>query len=240
VAKATTVRFTEELFARLDQASARTGLPVNSIVIAACLDWLQRHTPPYEVPLGGPHLLSPDALESSPLRQAPRWATLRRAVEQATKPLARHSEFYPFDRFTDHAKELLTLAQVAAEKAGFSYIGTEHLLLACFANAEFHSAKTLAALGVTYAEVGAAIDKAIGGKRPPQRPKIIPTSRMKRVIEISFNLSGSMGEPRVGTSHLLLALATERDGIAAHVLKDLGATRERILSELAQLSEPSA
>jgi hypothetical protein len=239
VAKATTVRFTEELFARLDQASARTGLPVNSIVIAACLDWLQRHTPPTEVALGGPHLLSPEAWrEGLPLRQAPRWATLRRAVELAAKPLGRHLETYPFDRFTDHAKELLTLAQVEAEKSGFSYIGTEHLLLACFGNAEFQSAKTLAVLGITYADVGAAIDKAIGDKRPAKQPRIIPTSRVKRVIEIAFALGGSMGDPRVGTSHLLLALAAEGNGIAAHVLKDFGATKERILSQLAQLSDP--
>jgi hypothetical protein len=238
VAKATTVRFTEEMYARLDQASARTGLPVNSIVIAACLDWLQRHTAPTEVLSGGPRLLPPEALLGATFMQAPRWATLRRAVELAAKPLARHPDVYPFDRFTDHAKELLTLAQVEAERSGFSYIGTEHLLLACFANAKFHSAKVLAALGVTYVKVGSAIDKAIGDKRPAQRPKIIPTSRVKQVIEIAFNLSGSMGDPRVGTSHLLLALATERDGIAAHVLKDLGATKERILSQLAQLSDP--
>lgn len=241
MAKATTVRFTEEMYARLDQASARTGLPVNSIVIAACLDWLQRHTPPTEVPPGGPHVLSPDVLRpGSPFRQAPRWATLRRAVEMAAKPLADQRQLYPFDRFTDHAKELLTLAQVEAEKSGFSYIGTEHLLLACFDNAEFHAAKTLASLGIAHDEVGAAIDKAIGDKRPAQLPRIIPTSRTKRVIEVAFNLCGSMGDPRVGTNHLLLALATERECIAAHVLKDLGATRERILSELAQLSEPEA
>ena len=235
--RASTVRFTEELYARLDQASARTGLPVNSIVIAACLDWLQRHAPPTQVV--GPNLLSADVLrEGSAFKQAPRWATLRRAVELAAKPLARHLEAYPFDRFTDHAKELLTLAQVEAEKSGVSYIGTEHLLLACFGNPEFHSAKTLTALGITYAEVGAAIDKALGDKRPAQRPRIIPTSRVKRVIEIAFNLGGSMGDPRVDTSHLLLALATEGDGIAAHVLSDLGATKERILSQLAQLSDP--
>src|ERR1700693_2687704 len=108
MAKATTVRFTEEMYARLDQASARTGLPVNSIVIAACLDWLQRHTPPTELPTGGSHPRSELRWrEGSPLGQAPRWATLRRAVELAAKPLARHSEFYPFDRFTEHAKELL-------------------------------------------------------------------------------------------------------------------------------------
>src|ERR1700687_2054230 len=168
------------MYARLDQASARTGLPVNSIVIAACLDWLQRHTPPMEFPIGGSPLLSPDVTRpSSAFQQAPRWATLRRAVDLAAKPLARHPEMYPFDRFTDHAKELLTLAQIEAEKSGFSYIGTEHLLLACFANAEFHSAKSLGALGIKEEAARAAIDKAIGDKRPAQPRRVTSNSRGK-------------------------------------------------------------
>jgi ATP-dependent Clp protease ATP-binding subunit ClpC len=178
--------------------------------------------------------------EGPMFRQAPRWATLRRAVELAAKPLARHSEMYPFDRFTDRAKELLTLAQVEAEKSGFSYIGTEHLLLACFDNLEFHSAKLLGLLGIKQEDVRQAIDKAIGDKRPAQRARIVPTSRVKRVIEIAFKLCGSMGDARVGTNHLLLALATEGDGIAAHVLKDLGTTRELIVAHMPELSEPEA
>ncbi|MFI4972744.1 MAG: hypothetical protein ACHP7H_08690, partial [Hyphomicrobiales bacterium] len=58
MAKATTVRFTDEIFARLDQASARTGMPVNSIVIAACLEWMQRHTPVPSQPAMGVELPS--------------------------------------------------------------------------------------------------------------------------------------------------------------------------------------
>ena len=160
---------------------------------------------------------------------------MRRAVELAAKPLAHHAQMYPFDRFTDRAKALLTLAQLEVEKSGFSYIGTEHLLLACFGNAEFHAAKLLALLGIKEDDVRTAIDRAIGEKRPAKIQRVIPTSRVKRVIEIAFNLSGSM---RVGTNHLLLALAAERDGIAAHVLKDLGATREGIVSKMSELSEP--
>jgi hypothetical protein len=228
------------MYARLDQASARTGLPVNSIVIAACLDWLNRHTPPAEVPGGGQIPLAPEMFRQSPtFRQAPRWATLRRAVELAAKPLARHAE-YPFDRFTEHAKELLTLAQHEASRSGVSYIGTEHLLLASFGNPEFQAAKMLASLGINHEEVRAAIDKAIGDKRPPQLARIVPTERVKRVIEIAFKLCGSMGDAHVGTNHLLLALATEGHGIASHVLKDLGATREQIVSKMAELSEPEA
>lgn len=237
--KATTVRFTDELFGRLDQASARTGLPVNSIVIAACLDWLQRHSPPMDVPLGGPHLLSPDVLrEGSVMTQAaPRWATLRRAVEQAVGKRLQTAT-YPFGGFTPSAQKLLTLAQTEALKAGYSYIGTEHLLLAAFGEADFHSAKILKELGVEEAAVRSALDKLLAKKKRATPTKIIPTSRVKVVIELAFKVCLTAGDPRVSTGHILLALSSEGKGIAAHVLNDLGATRQRIDSALAQLSEP--
>ena len=230
MAKATTVRFTEELYQRLDQASARTGLPVNSIVIAACLEWMQRHIPdpghvsPVSVPLPG---------------RAPRWATVRRAVEQAVG----HREpagMYPFDRFSVHAQQMLQCAQREAEKSGFAYIGTEHLLLAAFCRHESHAAGLLLSLGVEEAAVRSAIDKAIQGARPAFPARVIPTSRVKRVIEIAFKIASKMGNPRVGTDHILLALAAEREGIAAHVLTDLGATLERIEAANAQLGEPES
>ena len=97
-------------------------MPVNSIVIAACLEWMDRHTPdPRSLVMPAPNL--------SVLAPAPRWATLRRAVEVAAVKRST-SGSYPFDRFTLRAKKMLTAAQLEATKAGVSYIGTEHLLLA--------------------------------------------------------------------------------------------------------------
>ncbi len=228
--KATTVRFTDEMFARLDQASARTGMPVNSIVIAAVLEWMQRHIP---AP-GEPRL---DVLPR--LTVPPRWATLRRAVEVAVGKRA-SPPLYPFERFTSNAKSLLTLAQTEALTAGYSYIGTEHMLLAAFGDLDFQSAKILAALDVEEAAVRSAIKHILGTKKMPIPTKIIPTSRVKIVIEQAFKLCSAAGDPKVSTAHLLLGLVVEREGIAAHVLKDLGATRERIESEVAQLTEPEA
>lgn len=234
MARATTVRFTDEMFARLDQASARIGLPVNSIVVAACLEWMQRHTPSPEVmPRTA---LSLEALQAIP-PVGPRWATINRAMRQAMK-MREPTGMYPFDRFSDLAKEMLKAAQQEAEKSGYSYIGTEHLLLAAFGQPEFHSARLLTGLGIEEQAVRSAIDSALGHKQPKPGGHIIPTSRVKRVIEIAFNTCGSMGDPRVGTNHILLALAAEGEGIAAHVLNDLGATKDKIASEMGQLTEP--
>src|SRR6266700_5604177 len=114
MAKATTVRFTNEMFARLDQASARTGMPVNSIVIAACLEWMERHTPPPEA--GQAPDLPLEALRARAM-PGPRWATISRAMRQVVSH-GRPSATYPFDRFTDPAKQMLQLAQSEAQKAG--------------------------------------------------------------------------------------------------------------------------
>jgi ATP-dependent Clp protease ATP-binding subunit ClpC len=165
----------------------------------------------------------------------PRWATIRRAVEQAVGK--RPSTVYPFEQFTPSAQKLLSLAQTEALKAGLSYIGTEHMLLAAFGDAGFQSAKILAALSVDEAAVRSALDKALGKKKHAVPTKIIPTSRVKKVIEHAFQLCGSMGDPRVSTGHVLLALATDDEGIAAHVLMDLGATKGRIESEMGSLTE---
>src|SRR5258708_21736890 len=125
--KATTVRFTDEMFARLDQASARTGMPVNSIVIAACLEWMERHTPSPMEPRSGVELPTTEGMR---MTVPPRWATIRRAVEQAVwKP---PSTLDPFGQFTSRAQQLLTVAQIEALAAGLSYLGTVHMVLGAY------------------------------------------------------------------------------------------------------------
>src|SRR5437879_13912713 len=69
--------------------------------------------------------------------------------------------------------------------------------------------------------------------------QIIPTSRVKKVIEISFEEARRMGHNYVGTEHLLLGLLIEGEGIAAHVLEDLGATLDKVRSEIERLLHDS-
>lgn len=226
MARATTVRFTDEMYARLDQASARTGMPVNSIVVAACLEWMQRHTPDQSVqrPAGFPMAMPP----------APRWATLRRALGQM--PLGAQRR-YAFASFTERAQDLLMQANTEAQAMGHSYIGTEHLLLASFGEG-FHSARVLASLDVKRTDVDMRLKEVLGRENPPLRQRMVPTSRVKKVIELAFALAGDSAH--VGTHHILLALSNEGEGIAAHVLKDLGAAPPTIEAEVAALKDPES
>ncbi len=61
---------------------------------------------------------------------------------------------------------------------------------------------------------------------------MIPTSRVKRIIEISFLEATRLGHESVDTGHLLMGVVIEGQGIAAILLHDLGATAERVVAEV--------
>ncbi len=146
---------------------------------------------------------------------------------------------YPFERFTERAKKVLTLAQEEAERSHHSYIGTEHLLLGLLREGEGLAAKVLNNLGVEINKVRSTIESVLGRNERIIIQQIIPTSRVKKVIEISFEEARRMGNNYVGTEHLLLGLLIEGEGIAAHVLEDLGANLEKVRSEIDRLLHES-
>ncbi len=146
---------------------------------------------------------------------------------------------YPFERFTERAKKVLTLAQEEAERSHHSYIGTEHLLLGLLREGEGLAAKVLNNLGVEINKVRSTIESVLGRNERIIIQQIIPTSRVKKVIEISFEEARRMGNNYVGTEHLLLGLLIEGEGIAAHVLEDLGANLEKVRGEIDRLLHES-
>lgn len=229
MANATTVRFTDEVFARLDQASARTGMPVNSIVVAACLEWMQRHTPD--------SMVAAQTGFGVPIRAAPRWATLRRAVERAAQRRT-GSGVYPFERFTATAQKLLTSAQAEASNAGMSYIGTEHMLLAAVVDSGSLAGQALASLGITESAVREAMAERRARRSRPAKRNLVPTSDVKAVIELAFQLCIETGDSRVSTAHILVALAEGREGIAARVLAEAGVDKSAIAAAVEALTEP--
>ncbi len=149
------------------------------------------------------------------------------------------SSMYPFERFTERAKKVLTLAQEEAERSHHSYIGTEHLLLGLLREGDGLAAKVLGNLGVEIGKVRQTIESVLGRNERIVIQQIIPTSRVKKVIEISFEEARRMGHNYVGTEHLLLGLLIEGEGIAAHVLEDLGANLEKVRNEIERLLHDS-
>ena len=133
---------------------------------------------------------------------------------------------YPFERFTDGAKQTLSWAQEEAVAANLPYIGTEHVALA-LARDDGAAGRVLRDLGITYEGIKARIGAVLARGEEP-RPQVIPTSRTRRVIELAFQEATSAGVEQVGTVHLLTALLVEAEGVAARVLDELGAALPRI------------
>ncbi len=136
---------------------------------------------------------------------------------------------YPFERFSEDAKKVLTHAQKEAEQARHSYIGTEHLLLGLL-QVDSEARQLINRLGVDEEKVRATIQSVLGRSERILIQQIIPTSRVKTVIELSFGVAQREGAANVTPLHLLIGLLEEGEGIAAHVLKDLGVTLEAVRS----------
>ena len=147
---------------------------------------------------------------------------------------------FPFERFTERAKKVLALAQEEAERSHHSYIGTEHVLLGLLREGDGIAGKVLNNLGVEIEKVRQTVESLVGrDKGLTVLQQIIPTSRVKKVIELSFEEARRTGHNYVGSEHLLLGLLTEGEGIAAHVLLDLGATLGKVRAEIDRLRQGS-
>jgi ATP-dependent Clp protease ATP-binding subunit ClpA len=146
-----------------------------------------------------------------------------------------------FDRFTERARRVLTLANEIARSYRHNYIGTEHVLVALVRVEEGLGAKALVNLGVTAEAVESAIARIIGhGETPPEAGEIGLTPRAKKAIELSADEARRLNHHYIGTEHLLLGLTKEREGVAAVVLKSLDISFDAARAEVVRLlSQPA-
>lgn len=141
----------------------------------------------------------------------------------------------PFERFTERAKRVLILAQEESVKSHRSYIHSEHLLLGLLRESDGLAAKVLAALGVEIDNVRVMVAAALGPSERTVGPQLVPTSRVKVVLNTAFEEAGRMKNAYVGTEHLLLGLLIEDEGKAAKILRKCEVTLDKVRHEIAAL-----
>jgi hypothetical protein len=120
--------------------------------------------------------------------------------------------------FTPRARSSVAQAQSAARRLCHNYIGTEHLLLALFGEPEGIAARVLTGFGVTEESIEAAVKEEIGGGSGVVGADLPVTPRARKVLQHTQREARALGHPYVGTEHILLALTTEEDGLAAKFL----------------------
>src|SRR5262249_58847625 len=143
-----------------------------------------------------------------------------------------------FDKFTEHARRVLTLAQEEAQRFNHNYIGTEHLL-GLVREGDGVAAKVLANLGVELNKVRSAVEFIIGRGDRAVMGEIGLTPRAKKVIELAVDEARRLGHHYIGTEHLLLGLVREGEGIAAGVLESLGVSLDKVRAEVTRILSQS-
>ncbi len=144
-----------------------------------------------------------------------------------------------FDKFTERARRVLTLAQEEAQRFNHNYIGTEHLLLGLVREGDGVAAKVLNNLGVELTKVRSAVEFIIGRGEKSISGEIGLTPRAKKVIELAVEEARRLNHSYIGTEHLLLGLVREGEGIAFGVLESLGVSLERVRTETTRILSQS-
>lgn len=138
-----------------------------------------------------------------------------------------------FEHFTEHARRVLELEGIEAQRMHHDYLGTEHLLLGLIREPAGHGHRALESLGADLAHVREALAKLVD--EGPET--FIPdgfhlTERCRHVMELALEEARRLRHGHIGTEHLLLALLGEPDGVAMRVLAELNIAPEAVRDEV--------
>jgi ATP-dependent Clp protease ATP-binding subunit ClpA len=136
------------------------------------------------------------------------------------------------ERFTDRMKKVLRFAEEAAQQLHLEYIDTEHLLLGLLKEGRGVGANVLKGLGVDLDKARAAVGKLTTAGPEPVSSVFLRTRRAARVLAYAVEEARQMNHNYVGTEHLLLGMLREVDGVAAHVLVNLGLNLDAVRKEV--------
>ncbi len=145
-----------------------------------------------------------------------------------------------FDKFTERARRVLTLAQLEAERLNHIGIGPEHLLLGLVREEEGVAGKVLVNLGVELKKLRSAIEFIIGRGERATLGEVGLTPAGKEVIRLSVQMAKLLNHHYIGTEHILLGLlALPEDSVAKGALEAFGISFDRVRTETLRILEQS-
>ncbi len=137
------------------------------------------------------------------------------------------------EKLTTKSQEALQQAHTLAEKRNHQAIEVEHLLFALLGQKEGVVPSLLQKLGVPAGTLAERLQKALD--RLPQvtggAGQTFITPRLKKIIEGAEAEADALKDDYVSTEHLLLSMVQE-SGESGNILRELGASRDKILNAL--------
>ena len=142
-----------------------------------------------------------------------------------------------FARFTQRARQAVTLAEEAEREVPHDYVGTEHVLVGLIDEGGGIGVKVLALLGIEVDDLRAELVASMGPPVPGGLEDHLPFTRLaKRALEAATKEALTLGHNYIGTEHLMLALLATEDGLASQVLRRMGlelrTTRRAVITAL--------
>ncbi|MCY4581350.1 MAG: ATP-dependent Clp protease ATP-binding subunit [Chloroflexi bacterium] len=144
-----------------------------------------------------------------------------------------------FEKFSERARRVLSLAQEEAQRFNHNYIGTEHILLGLVRETDGVAARALSSLNVELSKVRSAVEFIIGRGERPSPGDIGLTPRAKKVIELAVDEARRLTHHYIGTEHLLIGIMREGEGVAAGVLESLGVSLDKVRAETTRILNQS-
>jgi len=137
------------------------------------------------------------------------------------------------DKLTTKSQEALQQAQGLADKRSHQAIDVEHLLFALIGEKDGVTLSLLQKLAVPVGGLTDRLQKALD--RMPQvtggTGQSYITPRLKKLIETAESEAESLKDEYVSAEHLLIAMIQD-SGEAGKILKEYGATRDKVLNAL--------
>src|SRR5574337_982157 len=147
-----------------------------------------------------------------------------------------------FDRFTERAQDAFARAHEIIQRYHHSQLDAEHLLLALIEQTGGAVQNILERTGADAEMLHQRIDEILQASPKMYYPyggggqaQVYVTPRVKRIVDLANEEANRLKDDYVSTEHLLLALASDREGAAGRVLNDFGLTRDRILQVLPEI-----
>jgi len=137
-----------------------------------------------------------------------------------------------FEKFSERARRVLSLAQEEAQRLNHNYIGTEHVLLGLIRETGGVAVGVLSNLGVDLDQVRSSVEFIVPRGEKPVQGEVGLTPRSKKVVELAVDEARRTNAAYIGTEHLLIGLLREYEGIAATCLGSYGVTLDKVRAEI--------
>ncbi len=142
-----------------------------------------------------------------------------------------------WQRFTSRARRAVLLAHSEAARSHAQLIGTEHLLIGLLRLGEGTAVEVLEHLGANVERLRADLDQQVeAGRGGEANTEITFTPEAQQVLQLAYAEAKILGDPYIGTEHVLLGLLRLGKGPAYRLLKNYGAELTQVRHIVAEMA----